>query len=351
MNKITLLLFSIFLLHTDTGAVISNQDQDGIDQGNLSLTTNSLDIQDLKDTDQSKTKGGGINISGNGDNLELSNTYASKDKQGTSRATIGKGSITVKDEQDQEQLAMLNRDLDKSQETTRDWETERVDTTLKIDTRVFSKEGRARIAEDFKNSWEGIQNLSEKTRQVIQQVAKLLEKNPVEITEEEIADTKNQIHQSILEDKNLNANEKQIGKELLENVFDGVQLSKDVNSLISEGLSPQEAEEKIFTSRIKELSLRNQVACAGACMAALLITVRISYTVYKAVKVAYQAKKVARLVEAGSKLDRNGLTRAGRALQKHGDREGSVFPRLTGNAANRNEQGKRILEEILKSNN
>jgi len=46
--------------------------------------------------------------------------------------------------------------------------------------------------------------------------------------------------------------------------------------------------------------------------------------------------------------DRNGLTQVGRALQKHSDREGSVFNgSSTGNAATRNEQGLRVLDEIL----
>ena len=50
-------------------------------------------------------------------------------------------------------------------------------------------------------------------------------------------------------------------------------------------------------------------------------------------------------------MDKNGLTKAGRALQKHGDRDGSVFPKSTGNAAARNQQGQGILNGILKSGN
>ena len=135
--------------------------------GNLNLTTNTLEIQDLQDTDQSKTTGGGINISGNGDNLELSSTYASKDKQGTSKATIGQGSITVNNEQDQVQLALLNRDINNSQETTRDWETERVDTTLKVDTRVFTEEGRKSIKKDFLDT----KNHAQEIAQAVEDVA------------------------------------------------------------------------------------------------------------------------------------------------------------------------------------
>jgi filamentous hemagglutinin len=46
-------------------------------------------------------------------------------------------------------------------------------------------------------------------------------------------------------------------------------------------------------------------------------------------------------------LDRNGLTNAGRGLQKHGSRPGSVFPKTNGKASTINEQGQFILDEIL----
>ncbi len=57
------------------------------------------------------------------------------------------------------------------------------------------------------------------------------------------------------------------------------------------------------------------------------------------------------LLEAGEKPDRNGLTKSGRALQKHGDRSDSLYPRATGSAANKNQQGQKVLENILKSRN
>ena len=50
-------------------------------------------------------------------------------------------------------------------------------------------------------------------------------------------------------------------------------------------------------------------------------------------------------------MDRNGLTRAGRALQKHGDRPGSVFPRSAGSAEARNAQGIDQVDAILNDPN
>ena len=57
------------------------------------------------------------------------------------------------------------------------------------------------------------------------------------------------------------------------------------------------------------------------------------------------------LSKAGAQLDRGGLTKAGRALHKHGSREGSVFPQVTGNVASKNKQGQEALNGILKSKN
>ncbi len=46
-------------------------------------------------------------------------------------------------------------------------------------------------------------------------------------------------------------------------------------------------------------------------------------------------------------FDRAGLTKAGRALAKHGGRENSVFPKPLGNPEQINLQGQKILENIL----
>jgi hypothetical protein len=54
------------------------------------------------------------------------------------------------------------------------------------------------------------------------------------------------------------------------------------------------------------------------------------------------------LLNAAQSGDRNGLTQAGRALQKHSDRAGSFFQgRSSGPAALRNDQGMQAVSEIL----
>ncbi|UYK76780.1 hypothetical protein NG825_20680 [Xanthomonas sacchari] len=49
--------------------------------------------------------------------------------------------------------------------------------------------------------------------------------------------------------------------------------------------------------------------------------------------------------------DRNGLSVAGRALQKHGGREGSAFLAAKGSAATISSAGQEVVEEILSNPN
>ncbi|WP_340067362.1 RHS repeat-associated core domain-containing protein [Ascidiimonas aurantiaca] len=53
------------------------------------------------------------------------------------------------------------------------------------------------------------------------------------------------------------------------------------------------------------------------------------------------------LLKVATLLDKGGLTKIGRALQKHGSRAGSKFPKVTGNQASINAQGEQILSNIL----
>lgn len=56
------------------------------------------------------------------------------------------------------------------------------------------------------------------------------------------------------------------------------------------------------------------------------------------------------LADAAKVLDKGGeLTKAGRALEKHGSRPGSVFAPVTGNAATKNAAGQQVVEDILTS--
>ncbi|MCK6188166.1 hypothetical protein [Pseudomonas sp. EYE_354] len=66
---------------------------------------------------------------------------------------------------------------------------------------------------------------------------------------------------------------------------------------------------------------------------------------------AFAGKNIADLSNAGKLLDpadKSGqLSLAGRALQKHGSREGSAFPSVKGSPSEINAQGQKIADEIL----
>jgi filamentous hemagglutinin len=55
------------------------------------------------------------------------------------------------------------------------------------------------------------------------------------------------------------------------------------------------------------------------------------------------------LLKAANVLDKSGLTKAGRALQKHGDRLNSLFPKPEGSPQAINKWASAIVEEILKN--
>jgi hypothetical protein len=55
-----------------------------------------------------------------------------------------------------------------------------------------------------------------------------------------------------------------------------------------------------------------------------------------------------RLLKGANAPDRNGLSKAGRSLQKHGSRAGSSYPPGTGSVAPRNQAGAEIVEAILR---
>jgi hypothetical protein len=73
------------------------------------------------------------------------------------------------------------------------------------------------------------------------------------------------------------------------------------------------------------------------------------YTPYRVGDVV--RRRVVDLLKAGNAPDRAGFTAAGRALQKHGSRAGSAFPKAAGNPAVINAQGETILNGIITNPN
>ena len=53
------------------------------------------------------------------------------------------------------------------------------------------------------------------------------------------------------------------------------------------------------------------------------------------------------VLDAANQLDRNKLTKAGRAIQKHGDRPGDIIEKVKENAAVKNSEGIKLVKKIL----
>ena len=111
------------------GAVIANQDAAGNDLGNLTLDTGTLGFSDIKDHDKEDSyylnvgfnagDNTGTNQTESGSTYTASGSLSSHDKEQINRATIGDGTITVRDNPEQD-LSGLNRDTAVAQQVTKD---------------------------------------------------------------------------------------------------------------------------------------------------------------------------------------------------------------------------------------
>ncbi len=107
---------------TLTGASITNQNAQGIEQNNLELNTQHLVASDIKDIDtyDATTTGVGLN-NGEGNTPKLNSveyTNNTTDKEQITRATIGSGTINAGST-----TGTVNRDISNSQEITKDEES------------------------------------------------------------------------------------------------------------------------------------------------------------------------------------------------------------------------------------
>lgn len=75
---------------------------------------------------------------------------------------------------------------------------------------------------------------------------------------------------------------------------------------------------------------------------------RMSEQAFEAAK-KFGNSSIDELLDAGDIIGKNGLSDVGRALQKHGSRPGSAFPKAKGNPTAINEQGRNVLESLLKN--
>ena len=136
------------------GALIANKDKQGVDLGNLNLSTDSLTYSDLKNFLVSESNQLGLNLNAgynpknptqNG-NLAINLSMQGSESSSDTKATIGQGNISVGGSlNDETKLAGLNRDIDNTEQNKKTVVTSDFEAELKIDLRLIAAAGNLAI--------------------------------------------------------------------------------------------------------------------------------------------------------------------------------------------------------------
>jgi filamentous hemagglutinin len=137
------------------GATIASTDQDGNDNNNLNLTTNTLNVSSLNNTSNSKSISVGANIGGSFENNTLNNVSIDFSNNTTNKktktlATLGSGNIQITD-QTSSDTSMLNRDIANNEVDIYNISSHK-GLQGELDTRLLTQEGRKQIAEDIERT-------------------------------------------------------------------------------------------------------------------------------------------------------------------------------------------------------
>jgi len=153
------------------GSVIANQQKDGWDGGNLTVSVNRLDHEDLKDTSEASSYsfGMGVDLSKKGDtNLSASN--GGHDKEGVTLATIGQGDIAVGGNLTLD--VPINRDLIRSQQITKDETTGGLDVNLSVSNELITGLAKNGAVATAKNELKEIKDTVSELPQNLEKVGK-----------------------------------------------------------------------------------------------------------------------------------------------------------------------------------
>jgi filamentous hemagglutinin len=131
--------------HTEIkGAVIAAVDSEGKDNGQLSLSTNTLNASSLNSTVDNTSRSLGV------ESGEVSSLDYQKDgefEKVKSLATLGSGDIRITDSEGSD-TRMLNTDIENTEVAIYDLESHQ-GLSGELDTRLLTEDGRKQIAEDW----------------------------------------------------------------------------------------------------------------------------------------------------------------------------------------------------------
>lgn len=142
-----------------TSALIANQNNQGIDLGNLNLKTKSLTYSDLNNFSVSESNQLSTNLQAgynpnnptqNG-NLAIKLNMQGRESSSTTKATIGKGNITINEIlNDESKIANLNREINNIEQNKKNIITSDFDSEIKIDLRLIASVGNLMIGDTDK---------------------------------------------------------------------------------------------------------------------------------------------------------------------------------------------------------
>jgi len=136
------------------GATIASVDEEGRDNGQLTLNTNTLNISSLNNTSNSKSLSMGASIGGsyaenNLDNFSMDFSKDSTNSKTKTLSSIGEGTIQIADQENSDTI-MLNRDIANNEVDIYDIQSHK-GLKLELDTRLLSEDGREEIVQDYKD--------------------------------------------------------------------------------------------------------------------------------------------------------------------------------------------------------
>ena len=158
---------------TVRGAVVAsatkNENGTLTDNNNLTLITDELIVEDIQDKNHSESEGFNVSTSGYSGtgSTTVGLTSNGHETEQTTFATLGGGNITKKDGS-AHNTDGINRDLNNSQQVTKDQQTAGLDATVTVDHRLASEEGRQNIAENFEDTAEHGQDIARAAGDVVQ---------------------------------------------------------------------------------------------------------------------------------------------------------------------------------------
>ena len=99
--------------------------------------------------------------------------------------------------------------------------------------------------------------------------------------------------------------------------------------------------------RVATIAGSTGIATGAAAAGSALTKTSLSLPLNSSITLSTEDVALDRMAEAGKAHDREGLTKAGRSLQKHGERPETVFSKPSGSVPEVNEHGQETLENIL----